>query len=221
MCSYLQWAEVANLTLKFNPTDEDNDYCLAFGDSKLYSVSYGLSELWKLGSYDFLNQLATYADQLKKTSAKSLPKFIHYAAHAETLAKFFDGLGIHRPVRTFPSSALIIEFFVDNHQLEGLLGKSLNIRLNYYDGETQTEEVIRVPTQTEDHLTYESFRAYIQSRLDEAGEYDVEERCQDTEFTAVESDYYTGEQVITDLKQSYTLKEYFFESTGFLKGSML
>jgi len=44
--------------LKFTPLPKDDNYCLAFGDSKLYSVSYGLDELWKLGSFEFLNKLA-------------------------------------------------------------------------------------------------------------------------------------------------------------------
>lgn len=46
VCSYIQWAELANLTLKFKLTPSQEDYCLASGDSKLYSVSYGLPELW-------------------------------------------------------------------------------------------------------------------------------------------------------------------------------
>lgn len=41
-------------------------------------------------------------------------KFIHYAAHAETLAMFFDGLNLHQVVRSPPASALFLEFFNDS-----------------------------------------------------------------------------------------------------------
>lgn len=91
ICGYIQWAELANLDLKFKPKATDDNYCLAFGDSKLYSVSYGIDELWKLGSYEFLNKLIDYSDSISH-KVPNQPKFIHYAAHAETLAVFFDGL---------------------------------------------------------------------------------------------------------------------------------
>lgn len=109
MCSYLQWAQIHNLTLKFNMTEEANDYCLAMGDSKLYHVSYGLDELWKLSSADFLRQMFDFSHKVmqKHQITQSLflksgepqiflPKFVHYAAHAETLASFFDGLNLHK-----------------------------------------------------------------------------------------------------------------------------
>lgn len=138
ICGYIQWAELANLDLKFKPTPFDDNYCLAFGDSKLYSVSYGIDELWKLGSYEFLNQLIDYSNSVKSGN-KNGPKFVHYAAHAETLAVFFDGLEIHRAVRSFPSSALIIEFA--NNTLTG----ALSAKLIYYDGQTRKEQTLKIP----------------------------------------------------------------------------
>ncbi len=54
MCSYIYWAREAELELYFTPSEEDYNYCQAFGDSDLYTVSYGLSELWKLASYEFI-----------------------------------------------------------------------------------------------------------------------------------------------------------------------
>lgn len=67
ICGYLQWAEIADLTLRFKPAENDDDYCLAYGDSKLYSVSYGLEELWKLGAFEFLNKLVYYGNAIKKS----------------------------------------------------------------------------------------------------------------------------------------------------------
>ncbi len=51
VCGYIQWAEQAQLTLKFNITSVLRQACLALGDTDLYSVGYGLDELWKLGSF--------------------------------------------------------------------------------------------------------------------------------------------------------------------------
>lgn len=35
---------------------------------------------------------------------------MHYAAHAETLAQFFDGLGMHHPQRVNPAASIFFEF---------------------------------------------------------------------------------------------------------------
>ena len=55
VCGYLQWTHYENFTLKFEVTDEVERWCQAVGDSKLYYNAYGLEELWKIGSYEFLN----------------------------------------------------------------------------------------------------------------------------------------------------------------------
>jgi hypothetical protein len=47
---------------------------------------------------------------LKKTEKPRFPKFIHYAAHAETLGVFLEALGIRRVSRVPPAGALFIEF---------------------------------------------------------------------------------------------------------------
>ena len=57
MCAYMLWAKLDKLILKFNVTKETYDYCSAVGDSKLYGVSFGVPDLWQLGSMEFLNQL--------------------------------------------------------------------------------------------------------------------------------------------------------------------
>ena len=62
VCAYLLWAQTDKLELKFNVTPETYGYCAAVGDAKLYGVSYGVSELWKLGSYEYLSQLSEFVD---------------------------------------------------------------------------------------------------------------------------------------------------------------
>jgi hypothetical protein len=51
---------------------------------------------------------------ISREESPNLPKFIHYAGHMETLAKFFDGLGVHRLEKSPPGSALFFEFFREN-----------------------------------------------------------------------------------------------------------
>ncbi|CDW91251.1 histidine acid phosphatase family protein [Stylonychia lemnae] len=216
ICGYLQWAELANLSLTFKPKPEDDNYCLALGDSKLYSVSYGLDELWKLGSFEFLNKLvyisnALNSDQQRKArgikSLDKLPKMIHYAAHAETIAAFFDGLGIHRTVRSFPGSALFFEFV----KVDG----KLNIRMYYYNAQTKQEESIRFPTQSSDKIQLMDFIAQVKSRLNQIAFSDVEAECKNTNFTPNQNDYYSGDALLNDLKKCYPLKSK--QLTGFLQ----
>ena len=107
---------------------------MAVGDAKLYYNSYGLSELWKLSAFEFLNQLIEFSSivngslpfhkaeffskyfkvhfhqNLPKKTPPQFPKFIHYAAHAETLTVFLEGLGILRLTRVPPGGALFVEF---------------------------------------------------------------------------------------------------------------
>lgn len=151
MCGYIQWAQINNITLKFKPTAEDNAHCLAFGDSKLYHISYGLDEMWKLSSTDFIKEVFHYSDLVRiqtefnnnkpflSSTTTSLPKFIHYAAHAETLSQLLEGLELHRFTRGYPSSALFIEFLEDKAE------KTIHVKISFHNGETQEEGVLRVP----------------------------------------------------------------------------
>jgi hypothetical protein len=56
----MQWSRYQGLKLTFEPTESDEKFCLAVGDSKLYFNSYGHDELWKLGSYEFLHQIMEF-----------------------------------------------------------------------------------------------------------------------------------------------------------------
>ena len=40
-----------------------------------------------------------------------MPKFIHYAAHAETLGAFLEALGVRRMVRVRPGTGVFFEYF--------------------------------------------------------------------------------------------------------------
>jgi len=82
---------------------------------------------------------------------------IHYAGHAETLAAFFDGMGIHRTVRSFPGSALFFEFIKAD-------GK-LMVRMYYFDGEKKVEETIRFPNQQSERILVTDFLININKRL--------------------------------------------------------
>lgn len=54
LCSYLYWAIINELDLKFTPTEEDFRICEALGNSKIYYDTMGVKDLTSLGSYEFL-----------------------------------------------------------------------------------------------------------------------------------------------------------------------
>jgi hypothetical protein len=54
ICSYLYWAKLADLKLKFDPTSTDYGACNGVGDTAFYYESYGWDELWSLAAYDYL-----------------------------------------------------------------------------------------------------------------------------------------------------------------------
>jgi hypothetical protein len=57
-----------------------------------------------------------FHNNLEKSIPPTFPKFIHYAAHAETLATMFEGLGLHRKTRVSAGSSLFIEFISDRSE---------------------------------------------------------------------------------------------------------
>ena len=46
ICSYLFWARLDGKDLNVTLTDEARNYCAAYGDTNLYTVSYGVDKLW-------------------------------------------------------------------------------------------------------------------------------------------------------------------------------
>jgi hypothetical protein len=112
-CSYLYWAIINKLDLRFTPTEDDFKMCDALGNSKIYHDVLSHSDLTGLGSYEFLVLLLEFVrvvkdnekfhlepvfskyhkhhfkNNLDKTEKPVFPKFIHYSAHAETLEYIF------------------------------------------------------------------------------------------------------------------------------------
>ena len=175
---YIQWAQLAGLELKFPITQYLINYTSAMSDTSLYSVSYGLQDLWRISAYDLLETLLSIAFDLSGNSpilgaSDDLPKFIHYAAHAETLSEMFEALDIERAGRSFPSSAIFFEFVAT-----GPL-KFPEVRLQFYDGGSQKVEPLNLPGQKTATIPLLDFAEYILERLKNAGGYDmdVEAKC--------------------------------------------
>ena len=82
LCGYIEWSSYSSVELKFTPTDFDYKYCLAMGDAKLFSNSFGTDIIWRLSAVQFLEDIRGWVSKLNSTAEKL--KFIHYAAHAET-----------------------------------------------------------------------------------------------------------------------------------------
>lgn len=144
--SYIQWADLAGLELKFPVTGYTLNYSAAMSDANLYTVSYGLEDLWRISAYDFLQKALSICFALSGNAPISphrgfleieeqLPKYMHFAGHAETLSEIFESLDITRVGRSFPSSAIILEFLEAASPTEFPL-----VRLKFYDGEKQVYE---------------------------------------------------------------------------------
>jgi len=208
ICGYIQWARYDNLETTFKPSDEDQRYCLAVGDSKLYYNSYGLEELWKLSSYEFLSTLIEFTaivrgqvpfskapffskyfrvhfhQNLPKKEAPKFPKFIHYAAHAETLGVFLEGLGIRRVTRVPPGGALFIEFVKRQGQV--YVRFYLYGDVDNYQSEPHLIKELRLPgTKNGELISGKDFVSYLKGRLASEGhlpEYlDIE--CKNLNFS--------------------------------------
>lgn len=65
VCSYILLAYDQKLALNFTPTYDDMVICSQIADIHYYGISYGISELWHIGAYEFINQL--YELSLKYT----------------------------------------------------------------------------------------------------------------------------------------------------------
>ncbi len=84
------------------------------------------------------------------------PKFIHYCGHAETLADFFDALGMHRVQRSLPASSFLIEFFSVNDQNQ--------VRFKYLSSDSNQEETFRIPG-FGDTISLEDLQIFLSGRL--------------------------------------------------------
>ena len=73
ICSYIYWAQYANLTLNFTVSRFDLDYCDGYGDSKEYTISYGQDRLWELSSFEFINQLIEISRMLQRDNIRGEP----------------------------------------------------------------------------------------------------------------------------------------------------
>lgn len=203
--SYIQWAKLAGLDLKFEVTDYVLNYTTAMSDANLYTVSYGLEDLWRISGYAFLQKALSISFTLMGNApiftkrgflanAEELPKYIHYAAHAETLSEIFESLDITRIGRSFPSSAIILHF------LEGPSPQDFPlVRLKYYDGETQVYSTLRIPGQETDEVSIIQFSEYLSERIKNAGgpSVNLKDKCnQLSDINPTPKDYYPGILVI-------------------------
>eukprot|EP00347_Sterkiella_histriomuscorum_P022996 403336353 len=231
LCGYIQWAQLENLQLKFNYTQQDLSYCLAAGDSKLYFKGYGHNETWKLGAFEFLRQIQEFIhilmhddlfetkvywskyfkqhfhQNLPKNKQPKFPKFIHYAAHAETLAVFQEALGIQSGVRVEPGSALFIEFLriKDNNPYDNSVNQYF-IRLIRKE-ENKPEQIIRSDYMQDDKINMKEFYQYLNTRVESHStdpDY-IEKQCENLHFSYTVADLIKPEKVISNLVSYYQL----------------
>ncbi|CDW86220.1 esophageal gland cell secretory protein 21 [Stylonychia lemnae] len=223
VCGYLQWAHQDKLELNFDYTNEDLKHCHAVGDSKLYFKSYGANETWILGSFEFLKQLQEFIhildhneksqnqifwqkyfnmhfhQNLPKDKVPLFPKFIHYAAHAETLSLFTEGLGMHSPKRAQPGSALFIEFY---------RGDDAQSYVRFFiKNENEAEQFIKPSWQKNDKATTQELYDYILSIIYQRAhdENFIEKQCENLNYDIEQHSIYSPEKALNELIQEYQL----------------
>lgn len=94
-----------------------------------------MSDLWKLAGYEMMQAILRFCDSMlglnESTPENNLTdyKFIHFAAHAETISAVLEALVIDRYIPASPGSALLFEFFYLNNGEFDIPA----VRLFYYD----------------------------------------------------------------------------------------
>ena len=61
LCGYIEWSSYSSVELLFKPSDFDYRYCLAMGDAKLFTTSFGTEGLWQLSVVKFLEDIKRWA----------------------------------------------------------------------------------------------------------------------------------------------------------------
>ena len=64
LCGYIEWSSYSSVELMFAPTPFDYQYCLAMGDAKLFTTSFGTAGLWQLSTVKFLEDVRAYAQKV-------------------------------------------------------------------------------------------------------------------------------------------------------------
>eukprot|EP00347_Sterkiella_histriomuscorum_P003711 403363240 len=218
VCGYVYWANYDHKNLSFEQTQEFLNLCQALGDSGQYSKLYGLNELWKLTSYDFMNKMLLFSRFATKhhnylkfnrlvsenerlsypTYDKSIPRFINFAAHSENLTPVLEALRIRSVTRLPPGTSLLFEFY--NNQTNN--NNSIWVRLGLL--RTAEGSVNQNKIEVLLDLSLDQFIEKIKSNL---GPYSpsLKEYCktdpQDYEMTNL----YDAELALRELSQIYNL----------------
>ena len=64
LCGYIERSSYSSVKLMFTPTPFDYQYCLAIGDAKLFTTSFGTAGLWQLSAVKFLEDVRAYAQKV-------------------------------------------------------------------------------------------------------------------------------------------------------------
>ena len=128
LMDYLYWANLSELPLRFELTDDDLNWINASTNSYIWRDRYSSDEDWSLLSYEWLMQMiefsnvylegADWRDQpyfTKYFTGETFPKFMLFSAHSETVYPFLQAMFDVAPMEdTKPADAFFMEFFTDN-----------------------------------------------------------------------------------------------------------
>ena len=131
ICDYIYWARESHIELTFTLSDEDYRRCLLTKEKGVYAEFLAHEELTALPIYSLMSQLGELAAvlsgelELKDADVLSqyierdtLPKFMLYSAHQETVAPLlgaFQSLLLTNPA---PASSVFFTFFAERRHRE-------------------------------------------------------------------------------------------------------
>lgn len=63
-CSYIRYAKFNKIEMKFDFTELDDQHCQDLQNAKLYYISYGDDDLWRIGAKGFYDSLVKNFDDV-------------------------------------------------------------------------------------------------------------------------------------------------------------
>ena len=133
VCNYLVWAWASYLDLKYTFSEEQMNQCNVSYQRKVYYKFDAADELAELPTFEYLETLVEFKKILSGelelqdattfmhyfnnegtvTSETSMPKFVLYSAHAETMAPILHALQHPQLVTPPPASMVLINYYQD------------------------------------------------------------------------------------------------------------
>ena len=167
--NYLMWANMSELNLILDLTEDDLRYISATNSSDVWADYLANQEEVSLSSFDFLNQVSEFINVIegadwrsqpyfnKYFSGDAFPKFIFYSAHEETLYPFLNAFEYFMIEKVYPGSALFIEFFETEFEDR--------VRLLYKKDADTEDVVLKYLAQGDNSISLNEFKQFVNHKI--------------------------------------------------------